>query len=112
MDYVKQLDILRKRNIELSQENQKIRNELNKLKNNINTDDTKKERDNEFIEKIKADLSEALENYKNVCIELENSRNEYQIKLKELSEMLLATRDFIDVHNDDKVLEWGINEVH
>ena len=32
MDYVKQLDILRKRNIELSQENEKLRSELNELK--------------------------------------------------------------------------------
>ena len=61
---------------------------------------------------MKKDLSDALENFKNIYAELENNRNEYQIKLKELNEMLLATRDFMDVRDDDKVLKWKLSENH
>ena len=113
MDYVKQMDTLRKRNIELVQENEELRNELQILKDTtISPDDGDKgDKEKEEFEKIKQTLINTLEKYKEIINELENIKIDYQIKLRELSDTLLATRDFIGEREDDDILKRRMSEV-
>ena len=113
MDYVKQMDTLRKRNIELVKENEELRNELQILKDTaISPDDGDKgDKGKEEFEKIKQTLINTLEKYKEIINELENIKIDYQIKLRELSDTLLATRDFIGEREDDDILKRRMSEV-
>lgn len=102
MDYVKQMEILRQRNVDLLNENTRLQDELKSLKEKLEAEDVSSNESKKVFEDTKQKLIDALEQYKKINEELENYKIEYQIKLKELSDTLLATRDLVDLKDDDK----------
>ena len=102
MDYVKQMEVLRQRNIDLNNENVRLMEELKSLKKQLETQDASEAESKKVFEDTKQKLIDALEQYKKINEELENYKIEYQIKLKELSDTLLATRDVVSLRDDDK----------